>query len=48
VRGDPRRRDRRWDIILVRTGELGWFYSLEDKTPYWSGRHAGLSISTVD
>jgi kynurenine formamidase len=35
------------DILLVRTGELGWFYSLADKAEYWTGRHAGLSIGTV-
>ncbi|HEU4947139.1 MAG TPA: cyclase family protein [Kribbella sp.] len=36
------------DILLIRTGELPWFYALEDKAPYWDGRHAGLSITTVD
>ncbi|WP_200208886.1 cyclase family protein [Micromonospora coerulea] len=39
---------RTGDILLVRTGELPWFYSLEDKTPYWTGNHAGLSVTTVD
>ncbi|ADD40149.1 cyclase family protein [Stackebrandtia nassauensis] len=39
---------RSGDILLIRTGELGWFYSLDDKAPYWSGIHAGLSITTVD
>lgn len=39
---------RSGDILLVRTGELGWYYTLDDKTPYWSGEHAGLSITTVD
>jgi len=27
---------------------LGWFYSIDDKTPYWTGNHAGLSIGTVE
>ena len=36
------------DLLLIRTGELGWFYALEDKAPYWTGEHAGLSIGTVD
>ncbi|HUB39955.1 MAG TPA: cyclase family protein [Streptosporangiaceae bacterium] len=39
---------RAGDILLVRTGELRWFFDLEDKTPYWSGAHPGLSIDTVD
>lgn len=36
------------DILLVRTGELPWFYALADKTPYWSGAHPGLSVSTAE
>ena len=39
---------RSGDLLLLRTGELPWFYSLPDKAPYWSGSHPGLSISTVD
>jgi kynurenine formamidase len=36
------------DILLIRTGEMAWFYGLSDKTQYWQGNHAGLSISTLD
>jgi kynurenine formamidase len=39
---------RTGDILLIRTGELPWFSTLQDKTPYWTGSHPGLSISTVD
>ncbi len=39
---------RSGDLLLVRTGELRWFSSLSDKTRYWTGRHAGLSITTLD
>lgn len=36
------------DLLLVRTGEMTWYYSLQDKTPYWAGRHAGLSRDNVE
>jgi kynurenine formamidase len=38
---------RSGDILLIRTGELPWFYSLPDKTAYWTGEHPGLSVTTV-
>ncbi|WP_405056275.1 cyclase family protein [Kribbella sp. NBC_01505] len=39
---------RSGDILLVRTGEMAWFYGLDDKTEYWTGSHPGLSVTTVD
>jgi kynurenine formamidase len=39
---------RSGDILLVRTGEMPWFYSLEDKSEYWTGVHPGLSITTAE
>lgn len=35
----------RGDILLIRTGEMPWFYSLEDKSEYWTGAHPGLSAA---
>jgi kynurenine formamidase len=39
---------RSGDLLLIRTGELGWFYGLDDKAPYWTGAHPGLSSTTLD
>ncbi len=36
------------DILVVRTGHVPWFYSLADKTPFFTGGAPGLSIDTVD
>lgn len=37
---------RRGDILLIRTGHLPWFYTLEDKRQFWTGA-PGLGRSTV-
>lgn len=39
---------RRGDILTIRTGHVPWFYSLEDKSEFWSAGAPGLSITTVD
>lgn len=39
---------RRGDILIIRTGHVPWFYSLEDKAEFWDAGAPGLSITTVD
>lgn len=39
---------RTGDILLIRTGHVPWFYSLTDKSEFWSAGAPGLSITTVD
>lgn len=39
---------RSGDILLIRTGNLPWFYSLSDKTTFWKDGSPGLSNRTVD
>lgn len=39
---------RSGDMLLIRTGELGWYRALDDKADYWTGSHAGLSVTTID
>jgi kynurenine formamidase len=39
---------RSGDILLVRTGELPWLYSLRDKSACWPDEHPRLSVTTVD
>ncbi len=36
---------RSGDILLIRTGEMPWFYALADKSAYWTGAHPGLSAA---
>ncbi len=37
------------DILLVRTGEMGWFYSADAPPPgYFTDGHPGLSLSTAE
>lgn len=36
------------DILLVRTGEMPYFYSLADKAGFWSAGSPGLAADTVD
>lgn len=38
---------RRGDILLLRTAHVPWYYTLEDKRPFWSGA-PGLGRSTVE
>jgi len=35
------------DLLVVRTGHVPWFYSLEDKSPFWAGGAPGLSRACV-
>ncbi|WP_338465557.1 cyclase family protein [Novosphingobium sp. ZN18A2] len=35
------------DILVVRTGHVPWYYTLQDKSAYWSGA-PGLSMSMVE
>lgn len=39
---------RRGDILLIRTGHVPWYYSLADKSEFWSAGAPGLSDSTVE
>lgn len=36
------------DILLMRTGHVPWFYTLQNKMEFWSAGAPGLSIRTVD
>ncbi|NEK85232.1 cyclase family protein [Blastococcus saxobsidens] len=36
------------DILVVRTGHVPWFYSLEDKSQFWTGGAPGLSKACVE
>lgn len=36
------------DILLVRTGEMSYFYGLADKAAFWSAGSPGLAADTVD
>lgn len=36
------------DILLVRTGELAWFYTLESTGDYFTAGHPGLSMAAVE
>lgn len=38
---------RRGDILLIRTGHVPWFYSLQDKAEFWTAGAPGLSMSTT-
>lgn len=39
---------QRGDILLIRTGHVPWFYSLEDKSEFWEAGAPGLSINIPD
>lgn len=39
---------RTGDILLIRTGEMPWFYTLADKSLFWGNGSPGLSIKTVE
>jgi len=36
------------DILLLRTGHVPWFYTLQNKLEFWTAGAPGLSIHTVD
>jgi kynurenine formamidase len=36
------------DILIVRTGHLPWFYTLADKSPFFTDGAPGLSIDTAE
>lgn len=38
---------RRGDILLIRTGHVPWYYTLADKSTFWTGA-PGLGASTVE
>lgn len=39
---------RTGDILVIRTGHVPWWYSLQDKARFWADGAPGLSIATAD